>query len=401
MPFGHSAGMTNADQTISASPRIPAAAYALCLCIGLIGANSLALGPIAPRVAASFASDVPAVMSASAAFGIGTAASALLLGGLIDRFGPGRVLRFALLVFLAALAASAAAPLLSAFVAAQLLAGLAAGLALPSIYTLAALAAPAGRESDTLGVVLFGWTLSMVAGVSLSAVIADMVGWRMVYGIVAVAGLAAVAGTAALAASGGASARPAQSPLSALRVPGIAPLLSACAAFMASFYGVYAYVGDHLHHALGLPVSAGGLLALCYGLGFGATTFLDRAIDRLGPARLLPAFFLAVCGIYLLMALAASCYAALLAVVFGWGMANHAALNVLIVRLAGLDPGRRGAIMGLNSGVTYLALFAGTAGFGPVYAAAGFAALAGLAAALMLVAALAAALAPPAMRAND
>lgn len=393
--------MTNADQIISTSPRVPAAAYALCLCIGLIGANSLALGPIAPRVAASFSSGVPAVMSASAAFGIGTAASALLLGGLIDRFGPGRMLRFALLAFVAALAVSAAAPVLAAFVAAQLLAGLAAGIALPSIYTLAALAAPAGRESDTLGVVLFGWTLSMVAGVSLSAVIADLIGWRMVYGIVVIAGLAAMAGTTSLAAGGPASGRPAQSPLSALRVPGIVPLLCACAAFMAAFYGVYAYVGDHLHHALGLPVSAGGLLALSYGLGFGATAFLDRLIDRLGPARLLPAFFLAVCGIYLLMAAGAASYGALLGIAFGWGMANHAALNVLIVRLAALDPSRRGAIMGLNSGVTYLALFAGTAGFGPVYARFGFAALAGLATVLMVLAALAAALTPRAVIARD
>lgn len=388
--------MANVDQTISVSPRIPAAAYALCLCIGLIGANSLALGPIAPRVAASFAAGVPAVMSASAAFGIGTAASALLLGGLVDRYGPGRVLRLALLVFLAALAASAAAPTLPAFVAAQLLAGLAAGVALPAIYTLAALTAPAGRESDTLGVVLFGWTLSMVAGVSLSAVIADLVGWRMVYAIVVAAGLAAMAGTTTLAASTVPSGQAAQSPLAALRVPGIAPLLLACAAFMAAFYGVYAYVGDHLHRALGLPVSAGGLLALSYGLGFGATAFLDRLIDRLGPARLLPAFFVTVGGVYLLMAAAAASYAALIAIVFFWGMANHAALNVLILRLGALDPDRRGAIMGLNSGVTYLALFAGTAGFGPLYASSGFAALAGLAAALMLAAALAAALAPPA-----
>lgn len=386
--------MTNADQTISASARIPAAAYALCLCIGLIGANSLALGPIAPRVAESFASGVPAVMSASAAFGIGTAASALLLAGLIDRFGPRRVLRYALLAFLAALAASAAAPVLAAFVGAQLLAGLAAGVALPAIYTLAALSAPPGRESDTLGIVLFGWTLSMVAGVSLSAVIADMVGWRMVYGVVVVPGLAAIAGTRKLTAGGAAAGRAAPSPLSALRVPGIAPLLIACAAFMASFYGVYAYVGDHLHRGLGLPVSAGGLLALCYGLGFGATTFLDRWIDRLGPARLLPAFFLAVAGVYLVMIAVSTSFLALLAVVFLWGMANHAGLNVLIQRLAALDPGRRGAIMGLNSGVTYLALFAGTAGFGPLYAGAGFAALAGLAVALMLVAVLAALLAP-------
>lgn len=394
MVFGHSGIMTNSNQIISASPRIPAAAYALCLCIGLIGANSLALAPIAPQVAASFGSDVPTVMSASAAFGIGTAASALLLAGLIDRFGPGRILRFSLLVFIAALAASAAAPALPAFIAAQGLAGLAAGVALPSIYTLAALASPAGRESDTLGVVLSGWTLSMVAGVSLSAVIADLIGWRMVYGIVVAAGLAAVTGIATLAAKGAAAGRSAPSPLSALRIPGIAPLLCACAAFMASFYGVYGYIGDHLHQGLRLPVSAGGLLALCYGLGFGAAAFLDRWIDRFGPARLLPALFMAVCGIYLLMAAAAASYVALLAVAFVWGMANHAALNVLIVRLAALDPARRGAIMGLNSGVTYLALFVGTTGFGPLYARAGFAALAGLAVVLMLMAALAAGLAP-------
>jgi len=156
--------MTNENQATAGAARIPAAAYALCLCIGLVGANSLALGPIAPRVGESFAVGVPAVMTASAAFGIGTAASALLLAGLIDRFGAGRMLRYALLAFLAALAASGAAPALSAFIGAQLLAGLAAGLALPAIYTLAALAAPPGRESDTLGIVLFGWTLSMVAG---------------------------------------------------------------------------------------------------------------------------------------------------------------------------------------------------------------------------------------------
>lgn len=393
--------MTNKNQTGAEAPRIPAAAYALCLCIGLVGANSLALGPIAPRVAESFASGVPAVMAASAAFGIGTAASALLLAGLIDRFGAGRVLRYALLGFLAALAASGAAPALPTFVGAQLLAGLAAGLALPSIYTLAALAAPPGRESDTLGIVLFGWTLSMVAGVSLSAVIADVLGWRMVYAVVVVAGLAAMAGTTKLTAGGHPTGRAAPSPLSALRVPGIAPLLFACAAFMASFYGVYGYVGDHLHRGLGLPVSAGGLLALCYGLGFGATTFLDRWIDRLGPARLLPLFFAIVGGVYLLMTVAAASYPTLLVVVFFWGMANHAALNVLILRLAALDAGRRGAIMGLNSGVTYLALFAGTTGFGPLYAGAGFSALAGLAVALMLAAALAAMLAPRAATASD
>ena len=68
------------------------------------------------------------------------------------------------------------------------------------------------------------------------------------------------------------------------------------------------------------------------------------------------------------MAAASGSYEAMLAVVFFWGLANHFGLNVLIMRLTALDPIRRGAIMGLNSGVTYLALFGGTIGFGAIYA---------------------------------
>ena len=73
------------------------------------------------------------------------------------------------------------------------------------------------------------------------------------------------------------------------------------------------------------------------------------------------------------MAAASGSYAALLAVVFLWGLANHVGLNVLIMRLTALDPASRGAIMGLNSGVTYLALFAGTIGFGWIYGGTAFA----------------------------
>ncbi|RWJ10187.1 MAG: MFS transporter, partial [Mesorhizobium sp.] len=40
----------------------------------------------------------------------------------------------------------------------------------------------------------------------------------------------------------------APTPLGALAVPGIVPLLVACGAFMTAFYGVYGYLGDHLHN---------------------------------------------------------------------------------------------------------------------------------------------------------
>ena len=64
-----------------------------------------------------------------------------------------------------------------------------------------------------------------------------------------------------------------------------------------------------------------------------------------------------------------------------WGLANHFGLNVLVMRLTALDPSRRGTIMGLNSAVTYFAVFVGTTGFGPLYTGFGFAASAIVAAA--------------------
>jgi MFS transporter, DHA1 family, inner membrane transport protein len=371
-------------------PRIPATAYALTSCVAIIGCNSLVLSPIAPQVAQSLSTSVPAVMTAAAAFGGSTAASALFFARYIDRVGARRMLKLAFAVFVAALVVSAASPTVAVLSAGQLLAGLTAGVALPAIYTLAADIAPQGRESETVGIVLGGWTVSMVAGVSLSALLADFAHWRMVYAAIALLATVAAVGLSSGKPVDALPSEPTPTPLAALSIPGVPRLLLTCAGFMIAFYGVYGYLGDHLHNRLGLSVSASGLVALSYGLGFGAAALLDGAIDRLGARRVLPIALFAIGCLYILFVAAAASFYAVLAIVLVWGLFNHCALNALVIRLAARDPARRGAIMGLNSAVTYLAVFAGTIGFGPVYSSFGFAALPATAAVLTLFVAFAA-----------
>ncbi|UVK44183.1 MFS transporter [Mesorhizobium sp. AR07] len=387
--------MSNTDQVapLAANPQapIPALAYLLTGCIAVIGSNSLVLGPIAPAVASSFETSVPVVMIAAAAFGLGTSASALFLARYIDRIGARRMLQGALLLLAIALVASAVAPTVAALVVAQSVAGIAAGIAMPSIYASAAAIAPPGRESGTIGVVLTGWTLSMVAGVSLSAVLADLVHWRAVFAAVALFAMLALACLTMTSLSDVRKSGPAPTPLEALGIPGIVPLLIACAAFMTAFYGVYGYLGDHLHSGLGKPVSANGWAALAYGVGFGTAALLDGVIDWLGARRVMPFAYLLVAVVYVAIAVASGSFGLTIAMIAVWGLANHFGLNVLVMRLSALDPSRRGTIMGLNSAVTYLAVFVGTTGFGPLYASFGFATCAMVAALLMLVAASAAA----------
>lgn len=347
--------------------------WVLMCAIGVVGSNSLVLSPIAADVAAAFegkaASDV---MQASAVYGGTTAMSALFLAPSADQIGLKRALILALVILVAALTASALAPSLVVLTLAQGVAGIGAGLALPATYGLAADVAPKGQESATLGKVLTGWTLSLVAGVSFAAVLADMLHWRSVFILMTLMS----GGLIVLIWKMRVAERPATaiiSPFRAFRVPGLLPVLLAVVAFMSAFYGLYAYLGAHITTVLGYSTGVAGLAALTYGVGFGVVAPLDRLIDRFGATKSAPIVFAALLLVYLLMASLAGQGAAIFAVCLLWGAVNHLGLNILVGQLTALSPSQRGAILGIYSATTYVAMFVGTAAFRPVFETQGFA----------------------------
>jgi len=352
--------------------------------IGVIGANSLLLSPLITTVGNDLQVGATQVMQAASAYGLGVAAAALLLAPLGDRFGAGRLLRAALAVLAIGLLASALAPSIHALVAAQTLCGLAAGAALPSIYSLAVTIAPPGRESQTLGAVLTGWTVSLVLGVSLGAWVADLSHWRVVY-------LALAVGTALLWLFSsklhqlGTSGGPATSPLSALKVPGIGRGLLATVLLMLSFYITYFFIGAHITVALGLSTSKAGLVPLFYGMGFGLAVMADPLLDRWGQARATAPVFLVIALTYSGMIVLAGTFHGLLAIAVLWGVFQHLGLNLLVARLTALDPSQRGAIMGLYSTATYLCIFAVPTLGGLAYASWGLAGCLAISALLCLI----------------
>ncbi|NIG77644.1 MFS transporter [Klebsiella sp. Ap-873] len=364
------------------------AVYVLTGCVGVIGANSMVLGPIAPAVASSIGADVPTVMMAAAAFGLGTAASALFLARLIDLVGSARMLKFTMMLLGAALLLCAASPSVAVFIAAQLIAGMASGIALPAIYASAAAIAEPGRESRTIGKVLTGWTLSMIAGVSFSVVLTELFSWRAVYVSVSCLAALALIALVRLNMQDRPAAGMAPSPLSALGLPGIKSLLVVCGAFMTAFYGIYAYLGDHLHQDLGLPVTANGGVAIAYGAGFGCAALLSGMVDRFGPKRLMPLVLLVAAIVYLGLAMLGSSLLGVICLLFVLGLVNHLGVNLLIQRLTAIDPAKRGTLMGLNSAVTYLAVFAGSSSYGPLYTDHGFTTVSLVSLGLMIIAVL-------------
>ncbi|MFQ3786286.1 MFS transporter [Halomonas sp. A29] len=358
----------------------------LTAAIAVIGANSLALSPIAAAVAVSFPGRSAAdVVTAAALYGLATAGSALLLASMSDRIGAERALGRALLMLAVSLGCAALSPALWVLIAAQTLAGLAAGVALPAIYTLTAQVAAKGRESQTLSFVLTGWTLSLVVGVGLAALLADLLHWRAVFSLLALAAVGLALGISRCHDWGVSAVGEApSSSLKALRTPGIHSVLLNVAAYMTAFYGLYTYLGPHLGEVLQRPTSFAGLAIAVYGLGFGVAAPLGRLVDRYGATAAACVTFAGLMLVYLGLMATATLPMALVALCLVWGVANHLGLNLLMRQLAEINPAQRGAIMGLYSAITYLCMFTGALLYRPIFAHFGFATCAWASAMLVL-----------------
>ncbi|WP_213803944.1 MFS transporter [Granulicella sp. dw_53] len=369
----------------------------LMLTVGVVGSNGLMLSPILSDVAHSLHANTLSIARVISSYGGGTAASALFLAPLIDRIGAKRSLLLGAAALFVATLASAFATHPYLLAAAQLLAGLGAGLILPSCYAMATVIAKPGEEARSLGRVLIGWSLSLVAGIPISALIAQRFGWRFSY--------LALAACAALAAVGIwqlPNQAPATEPtrrrtniLAPLRYPGVAVGLALCLACTGAFYGVYAFLGDQVRHTLGISAGKAGIIVLTYGIGFGLGAIANRFVDRIGTRVLFPLAFLGSAVVYVLMAFSTHNFTAILTVAVLWGIAAHLCLNMIVLLLSRARPTERGAILGLNSATTYLGAMFGTALAGAIYTRAGFKTLSLVAAGLQILAAALLKLVPP------
>jgi predicted MFS family arabinose efflux permease len=351
--------------------RLALATVVLTAGVVTVGAQAFVLAPLLPDIAAGLATGPVEVGRAIAAYGIGIVASALLLGRLIDTVARRTALTAGMALIAVAAAGSAVAPHWIVLASAQLAGGVGVGVVLPSTYALASDLAEPGAEARATGRVLTGWSIALVAGVPLATVLGDAIGWRAAFGALAV--LCAVQSALYLTLP---PVRPVPVDGSrltaALRAPAVVPLLVAVVAFMAAFYGVFAFVGVELRLVHGGGAATAGVFTLCYGVGFGLGSLVDRLIDRLGSARLLAPALGALAVVYLELAGAMGSWTGVLATALAWGFVNHVGLTLLVSRLAAAAPALRGSVMALNSAATYAG--AGVAGLlaGPLYEHAGF-----------------------------
>ncbi len=316
-----------------------------------VGAQSFVLAPLLPDIAAGLGTGVTEVGRAFAAYGLGVLVSALGVGPWLDRVARRPALAAGLVAVLLGAIGSASATGWGGLAAAQALVGVGVGVVLPVTYALAAELAAPGADLRATGRVLTGWSIALVGGVPLSALLGDAVGWRGAFVALGVGAAVQIVALGALPAS-----RPVQAPRpagfgAALRAPGVPRLLLGVGASMTAFYAVFGFAGTELRAEHGDTAAVAALLALAYGSGFGLGATLDRYLDRLGGHRLVAPALGLLAVVYLALGASVAWLPVVLTAAVVWGVANHVVLTALVGGLSAATDAR-GPVLALNAAAT-------------------------------------------------
>lgn len=342
----------------------------LLLCVCLIGSNGLLLSPLLSVIGTEFGAPIAHISRAVAAYGAGTALSAIWLGRSLDGFGMNRALFWSMTV-------AGLSQFLSAFShdwvtlsALQMLAGAAAGIALPSIYGLTTSVARKGQEAQTLSRVTFGWSISLVAAVPLAAYFTDLMGWRHtlaslgILHLIMLLPLRIYKGPPTPAATKFSLIMP-------FTLKGSLSIYAITFIFMAGFYGIYAFSGAYAVNYFAQSTTNAGLLALVYGIGFGTASFFAKYLDRMSPNITLPIGLLGATAIICAIVIAPTYQIFLITFTF-WGFLNHFVLTLIITRITDLTATHKGAVLSMYSGITYIASMVSILAYGSIIETRGY-----------------------------
>lgn len=154
--------------------------------------------PLVPQIATEFAADPNRVTLLATAFALPWALMQPILGPLGDLLGKARVLTFCLVILALSAVIGAFATSFPLLVISRVVAGMAAGGVNPVSMALVSDLVPVEQRQIAMGRVLTFNITGILLGGAVSGVLADFMGWRSIFFVIAGVALLAAAGAGAM-----------------------------------------------------------------------------------------------------------------------------------------------------------------------------------------------------------
>jgi DHA1 family purine base/nucleoside efflux pump-like MFS transporter len=322
-----------------------------------VGTSAYVVSGVLPAVSGELGVSLTAAGQLTTAFALAYAVSAPLLATLTARWERRSLLLAALLVAALGNAVSAVATTYPLLLGGRIVAALGAAAYTPAATLFATALRPPAERGRTVAIVFGGLTVALALGVPAGSLLAGSLGYRGVFGLVAVVSLAmAVAARMWLPLMAGAPAVPLRERFAAAADRRVLMVLAVTVFGVVATMSVYIYVVPLLTVTTGLGASAIGGLLLAYGLGaIVGNAWGGRATDRFGSV---PTLLAVVTGFVVMIAtlpLTATTVVSAALALFVWSVFTWSFNPPVQTLLLDLAPSG-GLVLSLNASAIYLGM---------------------------------------------
>lgn len=240
----------------------------LALTVFFTGVTEFMVSPMLTPLAAAF--DVTPAQASwlIAVYTLSYAVAAPVLGRLSDRVSRDRMLRAALLLFVADGIALATAPCFSVAVGLRILGGLASAALIPSVFALIAEQFPPDRQASAMGFVMTGMTAGIISGPAIAGWLTSGIGWYAPFLLTAAGSLIMwIACCFLLPGISRVSAQPVASLPRKDYSPALLGLITAKGLWNGTAVVLFVLSGEWLRHRFGLNTETIGLISIIFGGG--------------------------------------------------------------------------------------------------------------------------------------
>ncbi|WP_018656046.1 MFS transporter [Actinomadura flavalba] len=267
--------------TATRSDRLPLPALlALATAVFVTSLTETLPAGVLPAMSAGLGVTESAAGQTVTIYALGTVLTALPLAAATAAWRRKRVLLTAMTGFAVANTVTALSAHYVLTMTARALAGVAAGLAWALLAGYARRMVPAHLQGRAVALVMTGIPVALALGVPAGTFLGRLLGWRVAFGAMTVLAVLLIAWIAALVPDQPGQRAGTRPPLlGALRVPGVAAVLTVTLVFVLAHTILYTYVATFLDHA-GMGGSTGAVLLVFGAASLLSIWFVGAHIDR-------------------------------------------------------------------------------------------------------------------------
>ncbi|XYG88542.1 MFS transporter [Heyndrickxia coagulans] len=342
--------------------------YILAIVSFLVGTSQYIISGILDNISESLGITLAAAGQLITIFSLVYAIFTPVLMAITSRMDKRKLMIYSLGLFVIGNILAFVLPGYGFFIVSRIIMALGAGMVVVTALTIAEKIAPKGKKASAIATVIMGLTASLIIGVPLGRMTSEVLGWKAVFGGIALLGLVAmVIISLTIPKIQVEKLTPLNQQLALLKKPKVVLGLAITFFWLGGYSIVYTYLSPYLLNISGVSDKLLSGVLLIFGIAsLVGSKFGGFSTDRWGVRFTLIGGMMLHITMLVLLSIVAHSYVGVLVILILWSFAAWSTGPTQQYHLATIEPESSSLLLGLNQSMMQLAMAAG-AGIGGIF----------------------------------